>query len=326
MRRAAAIGRALPDPQRFGGIYVWIVLIVVFSILAPETFPTADNLKTILNQQAVTALLAIGLVVPLAAGVYDLSIVYAMNLAAIFVAWLLVNTGLPLGIACVGAVLAALLCGVVNGIVVVRFKVDSFIGTLATGSVFIAVIALITKQLDISIPEAHIQAFQELTRTSIGGITLPVFYVLILALLVWYLLEYTPTGRYLYATGSGREAAELAGIPTGRLRVIALLISAGIGGIAGVVVTSRIGIGSTSVGPGYLLPVFAAVFLGATQIRAGRFNVWGALIGVYLLATATQGFTLMTAPVWVSELFNGLVLIIAVAIAGMQRRHRVSTD
>jgi ribose transport system permease protein len=192
--------------------------------------------------------------------------------------------------------------------------------------VFIAVIALITKQLDISIPEAHIQAFQELTRTSIGGITLPVFYVLILALLVWYLLEYTPTGRYLYATGSGREAAELAGIPTGRLRVIALLISAGIGGIAGVVVTSRIGIGSTSVGPGYLLPVFAAVFLGATQIRAGRFNVWGALIGVYLLATATQGFTLMTAPVWVSELFNGLVLIIAVAIAGMQRRHRVSTD
>jgi ribose/xylose/arabinose/galactoside ABC-type transport system permease subunit len=322
----SAIRRRIPDPQRFGGIYVWIILIVVFSILAPDTFPTSTNLKTILNQQAVSALLAVGLVVPLAAGVYDLSIVYSMNLSAILVAWLLVHTGLPIGLACLVAVLAALLAGVVNSIVVVGFKVNSFIGTLATGSVFIAMVDLITKQLDISIPQEKIHSFQKLTSTEVAGVTLPVIYLLVVAVVVWYLLEYTPTGRYFYATGSGYEAAQLAGIGVRKLRVIALLISAGIGGLAGVVVTSRIGIGSASVGPPYLLPVFAGVFLGATQIRAGRFNVWGALIGVYLLATATQGFTLLSAPVWVSELFNGLVLIIAVAIAGVQRRHRVATE
>jgi ribose transport system permease protein len=318
--------RLIPNPQRFSGIYVWIVVIIVFSFLAPSTFPTINNVKTILNEQAVTALLAVGLVVPLAAGVYDLSIVYSMNLAAIFVAWLLVHTGLPLGITCVLAIASALVCGVINGVVVVLFKVDSFIGTLATGSVFLALVDLITNQLDISIPQHDVHQFEQLTSSSVGGVTLPVFYLLVVALIVWYTLEYTPTGRYFYATGSGRDAAALAGIRTGRLRFIALLISAGVAGITGIVVASRVGIASDTLGAPYLLPVFAGVFLGATQIKAGRFNVWGALIGVYLLATATQGFTLVSAPVWVSELFNGVVLIVAVAIAGLQRRRRVTTE
>jgi ribose transport system permease protein len=327
--RSSIINRAIaliPDPRRVSALYVWVALIVIFSIAAPSTFPTGENAKTILNQQAVTALLAVALVVPLASGVYDLSVVYTMNLSAIVLVWILAHTGLPLGLAMLIAVLSALVCGLVNVLVVVKLKVDSFIGTLATGSVFLAIIDLITKQLDIGLSPTDSRHLQKLMGEAFGGITLPIIYLVVIAFAVWYLLEYTPTGRYLYATGSGRDAAQLAGLPTDRLRGIALMICAAIGGFAGIVVTARVGIASDTVGAPYLLPVFTAVFLGATQLKPGRFNVWGALIGVYLVATGTQGFVLVSAPVWVSEMFDGVVLIIAIALTGLQRRRRVTTE
>ena len=165
--------------------------------------------------------------------------------------------------------------------------------------------------------------FQSIANDSLLGISLPVYYLLAVALLVWYVLEHTPPGRHVYAVGGNREAARLTGVRTG-LVVFATLTVVGVAaGFAGVLVSSQVGAGDPSVGPAYLLPALAGVFLGSTQVQPGRFNVWGTLISVYVLAIGVKGLQLAGAPFWLPDMFNGLALIVAVAIS--QRDHVAAT-
>ncbi|MFJ8025701.1 hypothetical protein [Streptomyces sp. NPDC096311] len=143
---------------------------------------------------------------------------------------------------------------------------------------------------------------------------------LVLAGVIWFVLEHRPVGRYMYATGSNAEAARLAGVRTNRVIFGTIVCTALIATIAGIVVTSRIATGSPTIGPPYLLPAFAAAFLGSTQIRQGRFNVLGTLIAVYALATGVKGLQLAGAPFWLPDLFNGIALLVAVALSVRRRQ------
>jgi len=308
------------SPRRISGIYIFIVLIVFFS-LATDTFLTTTTLRTVATEQAVTAIVAIGLTVALAAGVFDLSIAGAMGLANIVVAKLMADSGLEPVLAIVITLVLMSIIGLVNGLLVTKARIDPFIATLGTNSILIAVIYVVSNNQNIlGIPAD----FQDLAGDQLLGIPLPVFYVLILAFVVWYVLAWTPIGRRLYATGGGREVARLAGVRTDAYIICAFICSSVVAAAAGVLVVATIGTGSTEVGPSYLLPAFAAGFLGATQFRPGRFNVWGTVLAVYLLATGVKGLVLMGADTWVPDLFNGLALIIAVGLSGIQRRARVS--
>src|SRR6185437_3076094 len=133
-------------------------------------------------------------------------------------------------------------------------------------------------------------------------------------------------GRRLYATGGGRQVANLAGIRTSAYVICSFIASATIAAAAGILVVASVGTGSTEVGPSYLLPAFAAGFLGATQFRPGRYNVWGTVLAVYLLATGVKGLVLMGAAVWVPEMFNGFALLVAVGAGGFQRWVRIRRD
>jgi ribose transport system permease protein len=144
--------------------------------------------------------------------------------------------------------------------------------------------------------------------------------VLIVAIAMWFLLEHTATGRRLYATGFNPDAAKLAGVRTERLRFASLLVSGTLAGATGLVLASNIGSGDPSAGTSYLLPAFAAAFLGATQLKHGRFNAFGTLIAVLLLGTGTTGLGLASAPQWASDMFVGVVLIASLALTGLQRR------
>jgi ribose transport system permease protein len=197
-------------------------------------------------------------------------------------------------------------------------RVDSFIGTLATGSIVAAFITMVTKEQDITDVKLT-GAFSKIGQTDFGGVTLPVIYALIVALVLWAFLERTTTGRRIYSVGFNPEAAKLAGIRADRLRFASLVCSAGIAGIAGIALASTIGAGSTS-GQSYLLPAFAAAFLGATQLRPGRFNAMGTVIAVLVLTTGTTGLALVLAPAWAADLFTGVVLIAALTITGAERR------
>lgn len=303
--------------RNIGAVYVWLAIVVIFSIWIPGTFDTASTFKQILNANAVTALLALSLLVPLATRVFDLSIAYIATLAGVTVTHFVV-AGVPLAGAIAIALAVSFGVGVLNAVVVVLLQIDSFIATLATGSLIAAFITIFTK--NIAITSAVLNGpFARVGEQSIGGITLPVFYMLATAGVLWFVLEQTATGRRMYATGFNEEAARLSGVRVNRLRFISLLVSATIAGFAGIVLASVIDSGDPSSGTPYLLPAFAAAFLGATQLRGGRFNARGTLIAVLLLGTGTTGLGLASAPNWTEDMFTGLVLIAALAVTGGMR-------
>ncbi|MFH5821884.1 ABC transporter permease [Georgenia sp. AZ-5] len=294
-------------------------IIVLFSILAPTTFPRIATIQQVLNSNAVIGLAALALAIPLSARVFDLSFAYTMSLAGVTVAhfyavmdwnlWLAVGAGLGI----------SLVVGLINAVVVVILHVDSMIGTLATGSIIQAFITFVTG--DMSITSAKLAGgFSAIGQTNVGGFILPVYFMVVVAFALWYLLEQTPMGRRIYATGFNTEAARLTGIKTKRIQFTSLLVSSLIAGWAGICLASILGSGSPTAGTPYLLPSFAAAFLGATQIRPGRFNAWGTLLGVVTLGAGTTGLALATAPAWAANMFTGVVLIAALAVTMVQRR------
>lgn len=304
--------------RNIGAVYVWLVIVVIFSVWIPSTFATWTTGKQILNQNSVTALMALAIIIPLCTRTFDLSIGFVASLSCVTAAYM-IGHGLPVGVAVAIAMSGAVVVGLVNGFVVVGMGVDSFIATLATGSLIQAFITLMTNQVAITDPKLA-GPFANFAQTDIAGLTLPVFYVLALATAIWFVLEHTATGRRLYATGFNVESARLAGVKTKRLRFISLLVSATIAGFAGVVLASTLGSGDPAAGSPFLLSAYAAAFLGASQLHPGRFNAWGAMIAVLLLVTGTTGLALAGQPNWTLDMFTGVVLIAALAITGAERR------
>jgi ribose transport system permease protein len=143
-----------------------------------------------------------------------------------------------------------------------------------------------------------------------------------LGIVLWWLLEYTPVGRYLYSIGGNPQAARLAGVRVDRITTSAFALSGVVAAFAGVILAAELGSASPDIGVPYLLPAFSAVFLGATQVFPGRVNVPGTLIAIFLLATGVKGLQLAGAPSYISSLFNGAALIIAVALAARATRRR----
>jgi ribose/xylose/arabinose/galactoside ABC-type transport system permease subunit len=311
------LGRGLSF-RNIGAVYVWLAIAVVFAIWVPETFPTAATAKQILNSNAATGLLALSVIIPLCTRTFDLSVGFVASLTAVTSAYM-VGHGMAVVPAVLIAMGAALVVGLVNATVVVRMGVDSFIATLATGSLIEAFITLMTDDIAITDPELA-GPFSKIGQASIGGITLPVIYTLLAATVLWFILEHTASGRRLYATGFNAESARLAGVPTVRLRFVSLIVSAVLAGAAGVIIASTLGSGDPNAGTPYLLPAYAAAFLGASQLHPGRFNAWGALIAVLLLGTGTTGLGLASAPNWTPAMFTGVVLIAALVITGAERR------
>jgi len=309
------------SPAKIGGIYVLLVLIVVFSIWVPDTFPQADTVRQVLNVNAIGAMVALALVIPLSAGVFDISVPYTMTLSGVLCTYAIVNSGQSIAVGIVIAIVASVLVGVMNGLVVVTFKIDSLIGTLATGFLIQALVQWRTGSRNVTGPQLTGSFKNIATKQPFWDLTLPVFYAFIIALVIWYVLEHTATGRRIYATGFNRDATRLASVRTERLRFGCLIVSATLAGITGVVLASNIGSGSPTAGTSYLLPAFAAVFLGATQLKNGRINAWGTIIAVILLGTLTTGLGLAGVEQWVQQFATGVVLIAALALTGFQVRH-----
>jgi ribose transport system permease protein len=303
--------------DRFSGLYVWAALIIIFAIWVPDTFLRTNNIQIIAGNEAITGMLALGIIIPLAAGVFDLSFAGVCGVAVAVTAWAQVNGYNPV-VAALMAVAVATLVGAINGFVVVKLKVNSFIATLGMSSLLLAAAYWITDGKQIV--SGFSQAFLDLGNLQILGIPLPFYAMLILAILIYILIEYLPVGRYLYASGGNPVAARLAGVRVDRIVYGSLVASSVIAGITGVVLAARIGTASPDIGPSYLLPAFSAVFLGSTQIKPGRVNVIGTLIAIYLLATGVKGLQLAGAPSYTDDLFNGAALIIAVALAARSAR------
>jgi len=312
-RRSKKPLRSLMSFNNIGAIYVLLIQFVLFAIWIPEIFLTRATVYQVLNNNAIIGLAALSIIIPLAAGVFDLSFAYVMSLSGVTTAYLVANFHWPLLLAIGFALLVSAFVGLINAIVVVTLRVESLIGTLATGSIVMALINMVTNDVPIT-DSVLLGSFSKLGQTQLlGGVTLPVAYLFVAVVILWFLLEHTPTGRRLYAVGFNAEAARLAGIPVRRLQFRSLLMSALMAGFTGIVLASYLGSGSPTGGTPYLLPAFAAVFLGATQFKHGRFNAWGTVVAVLMLGTGITGLALGAAPPWAADLFTGVVLIAALA-------------
>ncbi|MCW2991771.1 MAG: lsrD [Solirubrobacterales bacterium] len=304
----------VPGMDRFSGVYLFGVLFVLFALWVPDSFLTWTTVQGVASDQAVTALVALAIVIPLITNTYDLSVGGMVGFALVSVSWLTEKSNLPTGLLAAIVIVACGLLGCVTATLVVKVGVNSFIASLAMSSILSAIALLITDGGQQILAQTG-TAFQDAGRAQPLGIPISFIYVIVLAVGLWYLFEHTPLGRRFYAVGGNERAARLTGINTGRIIFGSLVASAVISGFAGVLLTSKLGISDVTLGPPQLLPAFAAAFLGATQIKAGRVNVWGTVLAVYVLATGIKGFQLAGASSWVNDMFYGVALAGAVALA-----------
>jgi ribose transport system permease protein len=305
---------------RYGLLVAWAVVALIFSVLPQTsgTFPTLDNFATIFGSQAVIALLTLGLVIPLAAGDYDLSIAFNLTLSAMLLAILNVHHHWPVLLAVAAAVATGAAIGTINAAIILFFRIDSLIVTLGTGTFIQGVVLWISGSNTISGVSQGLVNWVVVYR--LLGIPVEFYYALLLSLLLWYVFELTPLGRRILFVGRGRNVARLSGIHVGRIRWGALVASGVISALAGVVYAGTTGAADPTSGTQLLLPAFAAAFLGATSIYPGRFNPIGALGAVYFLVTGITGFQLLGAQSYVQQLFYGGALVLAVVLSQLARK------
>lgn len=303
--------------DRFSGLYLWALFIIVFGVWKPSIFLTMATVHSVASEKAVVALLAIAVVVPLAAGVFDLSIGATANLSAVVVAVLQTQHGWGMWPAIVAAVVVGAVVGVANAFAIVVLRVNAFIATLAMATIVGAFETIVSHNSQPLPPVST--AWSNLTQRQIFGFQSIVVYLLVIALIVWWFLECTPWGRYIYATGGNLTAARLSGVQVSAWTFFSLVFSGTLAGLAGVFFSSLNG-PSLTFGAAALLPAYAAAFLGSTQLRPGRFNIWGTIIAVYVLATGVRGVQLVTSVQWLNDMFNGVALLAAVAFAVWRQR------
>jgi ribose transport system permease protein len=313
--RASSVSRAI---SVWGLMILLVALIMIFSALKPDTFPTYFNMRAIINNKSISALLALAVFLPMTANHFDLSVGFLLGISQVLVIGLQ-GQGFAWPEAAGLVLLLGGVVGLCNGMLVTVVGIDSFIATLGTGTLLYGFNEWYTggQQVVAQLP----QSFIDLSGV-IFGIPLPALYVLLLSMVLWLVFEFLPAGRHLYVLGANPRAAELNGISARRYVTVAFVAAGVTSAFAGIVLQSQLQVGQSSVGQEYLLPAFTAALLGATSIRPGRVNVWGTILAVAVLAVTVAGLNQLGAPFFVEPIFDGAMLILAVGLAVTAAKRR----
>jgi len=308
--------------ERVALLLVWLLLIAGFGAAMPTSFLNWGNFAILFASYAPAALLALAIIVPLTAGDYDLSVGATLTLSSCVIGVLNVWQGLPISVAILLALAAGVVVGLVNAFFIIYVRIPSLVVTLGTTSLITGLVQWMTNSSTIGGID------NSLVMAVVGGRFLGVpyafYYAIAAAVVMSYVFDFTPLGRRLLFVGRGREVARLNGIAVDRVRLGALVASGVLASAAGVLYAGVLGSADPYSGLNFLLPAFAAAFLGATTILPGRFNPWGAIIAVYFLATGITGLTMLGIPLWVTNVFNGGALILAVTISQLTRGREAS--
>lgn len=309
--RSGALARVTRFVSVWGLLVVLVGLIVLFSILKPDTFPTYFNFRAIVGNKSIQAMVALAAMIPIAANRFDLSVAFVLGISQVLAIGLQ-GAGIPWPVVVVLILALGAFVGLCNGILVTVVGIDSFIATLGTGTVLLGLNQWYTGGQQVLAPLPN--SFISLSAV-VYGVPLPAVYVLVISFAAWIVLEYLPVGRFIYVLGINPRAAQLNGISEKKYITGALIAAGTLSAWAGIVLQSQLQVGQSSVGMEYLLPAFTAALLGATAIKPGRVNVWGTLLAIAVLAVMVAGLNQLGAPFFVESLFNGATLIIAVGLA-----------
>lgn len=331
--RTDSSGSVTPSPRTLGRIdlgdlgyryalvLVWIAVIVLFSALRPHTFATWSNATTILGSQSVLIVLTLALILPLTVGEFDLSVGANLAFSSVIVAVLNVNHHWPIIAAVVVGLLASLIVGIANGLLVVMVGIDAVIATVATGTLLTGLSLGMTNFITVG---GVSQGLVSVVSNRALGIPLSFYYGIALGGITWYVFRFTPLGRHLLFVGRGREVARLSGLPVREIRLGAFAACGLLSGLAGVVLAGTLGAADPNSGAYYLLPAFSAAFLGSTAISPGFFNPWGSIVATYFLVTAITGLELLGLSSWIEQVFYGTALALAVTLSRIVARKRAT--
>jgi ribose transport system permease protein len=304
--------------ERYALLIAWVLLILFFSQVAPPSFLTWSTFSSIIfGSQAVLLILTLALIIPLTAGDFDLSVAAVLTFSAMLLAILNAKLGWPLWgafLVCLGMGLAI---GLVNAFFILFFRIHSLIVTLGTASIIQGLILWVSGSQTLSGVSNTLIEWVIVKRFL--QIPLAFYYAIILAAIIWYVFEYTSVGRRLLFVGRGREVARLSGISVTRVRAGSLVASAMLASLAGIINGGTTGGADPLSGLTFLLPAFAAAFLGATAIIPGRFNPIGSVIAVFFLVTGITGLNFLGVDTFVQNIFNGAAMIVAVSASQLVR-------
>lgn len=318
----AAQGRrtlALTIVSKYGTLIAMAIMIVIFAMMVPNgIFLTTNNLLNIVNQSALTAIIASGLTMVLVVGEFDLSVGYAASLAGILVTGLMAKQGLAMPLAILVTLLIGGAVGSANGLLVTKARVNAVVATLGLGTVLVGLAYGYTAGSPIvQVP----QAFAQLTLGRTLGVQNPIWFMAVILGLLWLVLNRTPLGQRIQAVGANTEAARLAGVRVDRTKIAAFVIAGVCAAITGVLLASLLGSGTVSAADGYLMDSFAAVFIGSATLRDGRFHIVGTLVGVLVVNVGFNGLSLLGTPTFWQYIFKGGILVLAVALSTIARRY-----
>jgi ribose transport system permease protein len=306
--------------EKLALLLAWLAVIAFFSALRPDAYPTWGNFSTILGSQAVLVVVTLGLMIPLTAGDFDLSVANVLTLSQMLIGILNVQHGWPILLAIAAVLVVSAMIGLINAAFILFFRIPSLIVTLGVGTFISGVVLWISASQTIG------GISDDLVNAVVGarflGVPLAFYYGLALTAAVWYVFDFTALGRRLLFVGRGREVARLSGIKVDRVRIGCLVASSLFSALAGILYAGMTGAADPTSGANYLLPAFAAVFLGATSVSPGRFNPWGSFIAVYLLVSGITGLTMLGVDTFVQNLFYGGALVLAVAASQLVRKRQ----
>jgi ribose transport system permease protein len=323
-RPSPRAGGSLQAAERFGVLVLFALVVILFSVLQSDTFATAANFQNIAISQSVLAIIAIAIVIPLVGGRFDVSVGNNVGLCAIAAAALMSKHDVPLALVVVACGGIGATLGLINGLVVSYLGVNSIIATLGTGTIMAGLVQAYTEGVPIN--EGISRTLTDLNTRTVAGV--PMLFLLMLAIscAVWFVLTQTSYGRKLLAVGSNQTAARLTGLDVQRLVTLSFVGAGLLAGIGGVLQVAAQGSGDPSVGGlTFILPALAAVFLGATTWQPGQYNVPGTLLGLFFVGTTISGLVLAGVAPWVTDVFNGGVVVIAIVISAQIRRKRTGT-
>jgi ribose transport system permease protein len=303
---------------KYGLLVAFVLTILVFSLARPHTFPTWGNFKTVLAQAAPPMILAVGLTVVLAMQDFDLSFGSMIGLAGGAVTIFITHDHWSWVLAIVVVLAFGVVAGIANGVMVAYFGGSSFIITLAMGTVLTGLEYAFTKQNTVFSGFPH--GFINLASNTSAGFSNQVWIALVVVIVAWLLLDHTEIGRYMYAVGGNQEASRLSGLRVRPLRVLGFVVMGLLAAVVGVILISESGSYSPDPGVPYLLPAFAAAFLGAAVFRPGEFNLPGTVVGVLYLEVITTGLVLLNLQTYLINLVQGGILILAVLASRLGQR------
>lgn len=305
---------------KYGTIIGLAIMIIIFSAVKPDSFPTVNNFLNILNQGSLAAIIACGLTAVVIVGEFDMSIGYVASFAGVLVTGFMVNQNMPVGLAIPLVLLISAGLGFINGIIITKLQVSSVIATIGSGGLIVGLNYAYSNGAPIAtgVPSE----FLNMTLTKVFGI-IPINIIFMLAVIavLWIILNKTELGQKIQAVGGNAQAAELAGINVSKTKISSFMMSSVCAGFTGILLASVIGSGTTNAGDSYMINAFAAVFLGSATLKDGTFHIIGTFIGVFIINIGFNGLAIFGVPTFFQYIFQGLILIGAVALSTVARMH-----